>query len=426
MNYLTICNSIISGIRELLLSNSFMDSHRVENRFIRKRNLSMYQTVLYLLFSSKASLFQNIAAIKDELPDLSFPKVSKQAVSKARQGIFASLFEALFQFSVSCYYDIITSRKHWHGYHIFAIDGTRIQLPNSMSNFDEFGEMSSANNPKRRWSLALGSVIYDVLEDMIIHSSFHGYKYSERTAAMKHLEALENMKLHKKSIVIFDRGYYSQKLYRLFTSQGYYCLMRVKKSLKFVESQTSNDVITLLIDKSKDGQKSIPIRVISVELDTGETEYLVTNIMDEGITTDMFKDLYFKRWKVESKYNEIKNHLLLEEFNGATSTSVQQEFFINLLLSNLSAIVKSDADERINETKDSSSKSNYQSNRAFILGRMKKMLPKLLCGQKCYYSLVDLFEDAYRNRSQFQPNRKCERKRPKRDRKHFNHRKVTI
>ena len=42
---------------------------------------------------------------------------------------------------------------------------------------------------------------------------------------------------------------------------------------------------------------------------------------------------------------ELKNQFLLEEFSGATSTSVEQEFFINLLLSNITALLKSSADE---------------------------------------------------------------------------------
>lgn len=428
MNRLTICNSIISGICELLENKSFMTSHRVENHFVRTRKLSMYQIVLYLIFTSKASLFQNIAAIRDELPVLSFPKVSKQAVSKARQGILSSLFEKLFLFSSKTYYDAIPSRKNWNGFHVFAIDGTRIQIPDTKKNLIEFGDYHNSMNPDKHWSLSLGSTIYDVLEDIIVHASIHKGNYSERKAALSHLEALEAMNLHKNSVIIFDRGYYSQEVYRYFVAKGYYCLMRMSRGIKFATRQTSNDVITPLVGLSKKGQKTIPIRVISVILDTGEIEYLTTNIMDDTITPDMFKELYFKRWPIESKYYEIKNQLLLEEFSGYTGISIRQEFFISLLFSNLSAIVKSEADSRINESKKASNKSNYQSNKAFIIGRLKKMIPKLLCGQLSVYTMSDLFEDAYRNRSQILPNRKYERKESRNQpkRKHYRNKKIAI
>ena len=52
------------------------------------------------------------------------------------------------------------------------------------------------------------------------------------------------------------------------------------------------------------------------------------------------------RWPIESKYEKLKNQFLLEEFSGATSTSIEQEFYINLLLSNLSALVKCTADQK--------------------------------------------------------------------------------
>lgn len=69
--------------------------------------------------------------------------------------------------------------------------------------------------------------------------------------------------------------------------------------------------------------------------------------MDTDITPDMFIHLYFLRWKIESKYNELKNRLEMEEFSGATPVSVEQEFYINMLYSNLCSIVKNDADIKI-------------------------------------------------------------------------------
>lgn len=52
-----------------------------------------------------------------------------------------------------------------NGYHLFAVDGSRIELPNSQSTFDFFGEMSSFPDPDRRYTMALASIIYDVLDD---------------------------------------------------------------------------------------------------------------------------------------------------------------------------------------------------------------------------------------------------------------------
>ena len=70
-----------------------------------------------------------------------FLVVTKQAISKARQFIHPSLFKELFYLSVDHFYSSIPERKTWHGYHLFAVDGSRIELPNSKSNFEYFGKM---------------------------------------------------------------------------------------------------------------------------------------------------------------------------------------------------------------------------------------------------------------------------------------------
>ena len=97
-------------------------------------------------------ILKNLSQIREELGTLSFPDVSKQALSKARQFINPSLFKELYYLSVDLFYSQIPSRKLWQGYHLFAVDGSRIELPNSKSTFDFFGEMSSYPDPNRRYT----------------------------------------------------------------------------------------------------------------------------------------------------------------------------------------------------------------------------------------------------------------------------------
>ena len=84
-------------------------------------------------------------------------------------------------------------------------------------------------------------------------------------------------------------------------------------------------------------------------------------------------------WPVELKYKELKSRFAMEEFSGATATSIIQEFYINMPLSNLVSLIKNNADEEIDITSKSSNKFRYQANRAFIIGRIKIIFPKILC-----------------------------------------------
>ena len=228
MNRIDICKNIIQSIHEYITNPDKLEPHREKKHFIRKRKISIFQVVLYLLYSSKASMFQNLSCIRDDLPSLDFPAVSKQALSKARQFINPSLFKELFYLSVDLFYSQIPSRRLWHGYHLFAIDGSKIELPNSSSNFDFFGEMFGYPDPSRRFTMGLASIVYDVLDDYIVNASFHRYLASERAAALEHLKNLEALNIYQDSIVIFDRGYYSENFFPYCVERGHLCLMRLK------------------------------------------------------------------------------------------------------------------------------------------------------------------------------------------------------
>ena len=426
MNRIDICKNIIQSINEYISNPDKLEPHRAKNHFIRNRKLSLFQVILYLLYSSKASMFQNLSCIRDDLPSLDFPSVSKQALSKARQFIDPSLFKELFYLSVDLFYRQIHSRKLWHGYHLFAIDGSKIELPNSSSNFQFFGEMFGYPDPSRRFSMGLASIVYDVLDDYIVHASFHRYLASERSAALEHLKNLEALDIYHNSIVIFDRGYYSENMFRYCVEHGHLCLLRLKDGYNLAK-KCSGDIRTFLHGSAKDGTEDIEVRVIEVTLDNGTKEYLATNLFDPLITQSMFQELYFYRWPVETKYKELKSRLALEEFSGATTVSVFQEFFINMLLSNLSSLIKNQVDEELLIAPRSSNKYRYQANRAFIIGRMKRILPRILCGILKLASIDQLFRDSLRCRSQILPGRSFRRKKNKaKGRTHFNNQKVAF
>jgi len=429
MDQLSICKSIIEMIKKLLHSKDFLDAYRMPNRFVRSNGkLTMLHIIAYILFTSKQSMYLNSSSIRQELPKIKFPKVTKQAISKARQGILPELFQKLFYLSTEVFYKSIKKKKLWKDkYNVFAIDGSRITLPNSISNFEKYGEMFSLYNPKRRWTMALCSTIYDVCNDFISHGILTRYLSGERELALQHCEDLERLGLFHNSIIVFDRGYYSEKMFRYFADKGYLCVMRIREGYKMAKSCTG-DCIQILPGNPKEGTEDVSVRVIAIPLDGGETEYLATSIYNKSLNRKDFKELYFLRWGLEKKYGELKNQFLLEEFSGATSTSVEQEFFINLLLSNITALLKSSADEEIRKGAKKSNKYRYQANRSFIISRLKWFIPQFFFGNQTIETLIDIYDDACVRLSQIQPGRKNKRNKRKGDqeRKHFNNRKRVI
>ena len=424
MNRIDICKNIIQSIKEYITTPGKLEPHRAKNHFVRKRKLSLFQVIMYLLYTSKASMFQNLSRIREDLGNLDFPDISKQALSKARQFINPALFKELYYLSVDLFYKQLPSRKLWNGYHLFAIDGSKIELPNSKSNFEFFGEMFGYPDPNRRFTMGLGSIVYDVLDDYIVHASFQRYLASERSAALEHLHNLEDLNIYQNSVVIFDRGYYSEDMFRYCVEHQHLCLMRLKQNYN-IAKRCSGDIITVLPGNEKDRTEDTKIRVIEVILNDGTKEYLATNLFDSHISQQMFRELYFYRWPVETKYKELKSRLAIEEFSGATTTSVLQEFYINVLLSNLSSLIKNQVDEEIQITAKSTNKYRYQANRAFIIGRIKTIVPKILCNLFDLSVIDRLYKESLRCRSQIMPERTFRRKKNKAiGRTHFNNKKV--
>ena len=426
MNRIDICKNIIQSIKDYITTPEKLEPHRVKNHFVRKRKLSLFQVIMYLLYTSKASMFQNLSRIREDLECLDFPDISKQALSKVRQFINPALFKELYYLSVDLFYMQLPSRKLWNGYHLFAIDGSKIELPNSKSNFEFFGEMFGYPDPNRRFTMGLGSIVYDVLDDYIVHASFQRYLASERSAALEHLHNLEDLNIYQNSVVIFDRGYYSEDMFRYCVEHQHLCLMRLKQNYN-IAKKCFGDIITVLPGNTKDGTENIKIRVIEVTLGDGTKEYLATNLFDSHISQKMFRELYFYRWPVETKYKELKSRLAIEEFSGATTTSVLQEFYINVLLSNLSSLIKNQVDEEIQITAKSTNKYRYQANRAFIIGRIKTIVPKILCNLFDLSAIDRLYKESLRCRSQIMPGRTFRRKKNKAiGRTHFNNKKVAF
>lgn len=424
---LTICKEILKERIQFMESPASLKKYCDEKRFIRKRKLSMKQLIYFLFYSSKASMNLNLANIKDDIPQIHFPAISKQAVSKARKALFPELFQKILQLSVSKFYSSGRPRKTWHGLPVFAVDGSKIQVPTTKDNIEYFGICRNQHH-SREDSMACISTLYDVLEDIIVDGILQKYTASERPAAVKHLAFLESLNINKNSVVLFDRGYPSYEFYRYFNEKGYYFLMRIQGNVTSLTQLGKEDAVTEYLPSKKKKETPVKVRVLHVILDDATEEYLVTNILDPSFTIAMFQELYFLRWGIEGKYNELKNQLELEEFNGAHHASVEQEFYIKLFFMNLCALLKAEADQMISkEQSKSSNQYRYQANRAFLHGRIKKKLVTMLTNVHGISEQLDsLVKEAAKKRSQIQPNRTCKRPRIQLRRRHCKNRKTAM
>ena len=237
MHYKSICDAILNRIRAAIKSDSFLNQFKEPKRFTRKRLVSMYQVIVYLFYSNKAAMGTNLSNIRDILPDLDFPKISRQAVSKARQNIKPALFKKLLDITVRTYY-LFTQFFHlWNGFHLFAIDGTRVHMPYSKSVENDFGFQGDSRYDKKHY-MGLGSILYDISQDYVVDAEIGHVLSSERDFARLHVKKMTELGLTDHSLVIFDRGYFSIDMFNHLIDSGCNCLMRIKKS---ITSLTNSD-----------------------------------------------------------------------------------------------------------------------------------------------------------------------------------------
>ena len=160
----------------------------------------------------------------------------------------------------------------------------------------------------------------------------------------------------------------------------------------------------------------ISVRLIRVELDSGEVEVLMTSLFDpDEYPVDIFADLYHNRWPVETDYNMMKNRLAVEGWSGKSVLSVYQDFHAKVLSKNLTAILIHQAQEEL-DNKASTRKYSYQINFTQALSKIKDTIVVLF--QKADLSelidsLLELFKvttEPMRHGRKFPRNKKVKPK----------------
>lgn len=413
-----LLTSILQSSNKLITSEDFLKRNRIGNAFTRSGKLSFHNLIYFILQSSHKSIPINYSQFLDNFSSEIPPFVSKQAISKARQGISHKAFLELFHLSVKCFYFQAQNLRTWNGFHIYAVDGSTIQIPESKENYDVFG--GNPNKTEKISPLASVSVLYDIMNDILVDVSLHSYRYNERESAKSHMDSLPAF---SNSIILFDRGYPSEELFRYLDSKGILFLMRVPKTFKRAISEQRDALFTYAASHNKE---SLTLRTIHFLLENGSSEYLVTNLTYEQMAIENFSALYQLRWGIESKYRELKNRLEIEAFNSIKPISIMQEFFAVMYLSNLAAIIKAGSDLSITISTDS--KHNYQSNRSYILSRIKSCIIQLLCSPFpiCFEIISRITEESSKIRSIVRPNRKFGRYRKHTRRRYYNHMKSCI
>ena len=328
--------------------------------FTRNRILPFEDLLRYLLSMHKTS---SQSALNKFLERRGMT-MSQQALSKARSKFDHSPFLKLFNGVRDAFYgaEYLPTLRKFHDKFLVAIDGSETPLPNLPALLEKFGGTGAkTSSPTARMSIA-----YDVLNDFIIDAAFSPLTVSERDHAKDHIENVGKIIDLKDTIFIMDRGYPSRELIELLSKKSYYLFrLRAKFSTGIGALPLGSHIITMYDD--------VNVRIVKFTLPSGEVETLMSNLFD--LDESEFKDLYFKRWRIEVKYDVVKNKLELPCFGGFSENVIMQDFWISMYLANMAAIAKNEADAKIKEVREGKkNKHEYQANVNTLIGSLRDKL----------------------------------------------------
>jgi Transposase DDE domain len=315
---------------------------------------------------------------------LNIKTFTKSAFVQYRKKIKPDIFKGLSKVIVDEFYtDNELGVKLWNGFRLLAVDGSRLTLPNTEELKQIYGQIR--NKGDIDMVQARVSVLYDVINNYIIDGLLSPIATGEGQLALKHL-----LHVKENDIVIYDRGYTSFSLIYEHLKQGSDFLMRSKTSFsnvtrEFIKSGKSTEIVSIypgqrtkkLIAKEYDKNASVKVRLVRVNLPSGEVELLITSLLDiTEYNTNIFKELYFKRWGVESFYDELKNKLKVEYFSGYSNQIIMQDFYAALFVSNVQTLIVSELTDEINE-QTKGAKYKYKVNTNLSYGFLKNRIVTL-------------------------------------------------
>ena len=278
----------------------------------------------------------------------------KGNLSKARAKLKYEAFVELNDHLIRDFYKYFTYQT-WYGFNLLAIDGTTLRVPDEKCIAEHFGVWHSTKGEKP-CPKARASQMFDVLNKVTIDAIISPKSQGELDLAVSHF-----LKLQPGDLILLDRGYPAFWLFNLALSQdAHFCARISYKKWKVVKKfynsgqkeqivkiEASGPSIRKCFEMGLD-KNPIKVRLIRVELDTGETEVLVTSLLDmEKFPYELFAELYHLRWPIEEDYKSVKYRLQVENFSGKSVHSVYQDFYAKFFSKNLTAVIATTTKDEI-------------------------------------------------------------------------------
>jgi len=248
--------------------------------------------------------------------------------------------------------DGLCADSQWKGHRIFAVDGSKINLPRQLIGYGYRIPSDNAHYPQ-----GLLSCLYQLKSkipmdfDLVPHAN-------ERALARTHLTTLS-----ENDVVVYDRGYFSYAMLYEHTQRSIHPIFRIKTKAsrvidEFIASSKTDEIVEII--PTKEGQigihkhypgctgKPLPLRLVKYTV-AGTTYILGTTLFEsQTYSVDDLSNVYHSRWGIEELYKISKKLMTIEDFHGQSERSVKQELFAHFVLITLTRIFSNHSEAGFN------------------------------------------------------------------------------
>jgi hypothetical protein len=187
------CYEILNTFKNTIYDYKFKVLSRLnQSHFTRDRKMSFEDIILCMLNLFKKDAQMEVEGFLKNVKETDMT-MSEQAFLKARKKISPTAFIMLNDALVKDVYNDEDYIK-FQGYRLLAVDGTVVTLNNTKEQREAFGYVENSTS---RFAKAQASCVYDVENEVILHSIIDSYRSDERKLAIEHLKKLESLGLRK-------------------------------------------------------------------------------------------------------------------------------------------------------------------------------------------------------------------------------------
>lgn len=365
-------HSIASVVKKKLLDSlSLLEEHKCEytakaSDFSRNRRISFQDAILSTIALDKTSCKNEILRYFDF--EKNTPTAS--ALLQQRKKIKHTAFQDLF-------YSFLDKAPHLEdkdGFDVIAIDGSSLQISRNPEDTDTYKITDSYGKGYNSLHIHAAYDVYaGMYRDILIESGSH---FNEQRAMCHMIDNFCSSNGDRKFLFLADRGYDSLHVMAHAIENHAFVVIRARE--KHAEDFLGQDVLgrldnkesfdcdfTRLLTRSRTQEVAshperyiclydrpfdyIPkdsrdpyemhFRIVRFKLSGDSTETLITNLPKDEYPVEVLKELYKKRWTVETSFRDLKFSVGLTAIHSRLKELVFQEIYARAIMYNICSMI---------------------------------------------------------------------------------------